>query len=100
MKLTIAEIDQALAKLPGWSREGDALVRQFVFVNFRDAIAFIARLAFEAEAADHHPDLLINYRRVNVSWSTHDEGGITRKDVDGATQATAIASFFPAGKTA
>lgn len=100
MKLTSAEIDQALGTLPGWSRQGDALVRQFVFVNFRDAIAFITRLAFDAEEADHHPDLGVNYRRVTVSWSTHDEGGITKKDVKGATQANQIASLFPAGKTA
>ncbi len=100
MKLTAADIDQALAVLPGWTRHGDAVVRQFTFVSFRDAIAFVTRLAFEAEAADHHPDLAINYRRVTVTWSTHDAGGVTRKDLDGIAQTNRVASLFPPGKPA
>jgi 4a-hydroxytetrahydrobiopterin dehydratase len=100
MKLTAAEIDQALQALPGWTRQGDAVTRQFTFASFRDAIAFVTRLAFEAEAADHHPDLAINYKRVTVTWSTHDEGGVTRKDVDGATATNGVAGLFPAGKKA
>jgi len=100
MKLTAAEIDQALQALPGWTRQGDAVVRQFTFSSFRDAIAFVTRLAFDAEAADHHPDLAINYKRVTVTWSTHDAGGVTRKDVDGVKATNAVAQLFPAGKTA
>jgi 4a-hydroxytetrahydrobiopterin dehydratase len=98
MKLTAAEIDQALQALPGWTRQGDAVTRQFTFASFRDAIAFVTRLAFEAEAADHHPDLAINYKRVTVTWSTHDEGGVTRKDVDGAKATNSVAGLFSAGK--
>jgi 4a-hydroxytetrahydrobiopterin dehydratase len=100
MKLTAAEIDQALHALPGWTRQGDAITRQFTFASFRDAIAFVTRLAFEAEAADHHPDLAINYKRVTVTWSTHDAGGVTRKDVDGVTATDRVASLFLAGKNA
>jgi 4a-hydroxytetrahydrobiopterin dehydratase len=100
MKLTAAEIDQALQALPGWTRQGDAVTRQFTFASFRDAIAFVTRLAFEAEAADHHPDLAINYKRVTVTWSTHDEGGVTRKDVDGAKATNGVAGLFSAGKNA
>jgi 4a-hydroxytetrahydrobiopterin dehydratase len=100
MKLTPTDIDHALASLPGWTREGDAIVRQFTFASFRDAIAFVTRLAFEAEAADHHPDLSINYKRVTVRWSTHDAGGVTRKDVEGATGTNQVATLFPAGKVA
>jgi 4a-hydroxytetrahydrobiopterin dehydratase len=100
MKLTAAEIDRALQALPGWTRRGDAVTRQFTFASFRDAIAFVTRLAFEAEAADHHPDLAINYKRVTVTWSTHDEGGVTRKDVDGATATNGVAGLFAAGKSA
>jgi 4a-hydroxytetrahydrobiopterin dehydratase len=94
MKLSSADIDARLAKLPGWSRQGDAITRQYSFRGFPDAIAFMTRLAFDAEAADHHPDLQVNYRRVTVTWSTHDEGGVTEKDIDGAKQADAIASTF------
>jgi 4a-hydroxytetrahydrobiopterin dehydratase len=85
--LTDADIDRALATLPGWSREGDALAKQFTFASFPDAVAFVGRLVPHAEAADHHPDLEIHYRRVIVRWSTHSEGGITRKDVAGAQTA-------------
>ena len=92
MKLSSADVDARLAKLPGWRRDGDALKRQFTFKGFPDAIAFIARLAFDAEAADHHPDLLLNYKRVTVTWSTHDQGGVTEKDFEGARQADEIAA--------
>jgi len=94
MKLSSSDIDARLGKLPGWSRKGDAITRQYTFRGFPDAIAFMTRLAFDAEAADHHPDLQVNYRRVTVTWSTHDEGGVTEKDMDGAKQADAIASTF------
>jgi len=91
MKLSSAEIDRHLSQMPGWSRDGDAITRKFTFADFPDAIAFVVRLGFDAQAADHHPDLLINYRRVTVTWSTHDEGGVTDKDVNGARQADKIA---------
>jgi 4a-hydroxytetrahydrobiopterin dehydratase len=96
MKLSPSEVDARLSKLPGWSRQGDTLTRQFTFKGFPDAIAFVTRLAFEAEAADHHPDLQVSYKRVTVSWSTHDQGGITEKDFKGAAQADAAAKSFPA----
>lgn len=85
--LTEAEIDRALESLPGWTRDGDALRKQFTFGSFPDAVAYVNRLVPHAEQADHHPDLTINYRRVTVRFSTHDEGGITAKDVTGARMA-------------
>ena len=51
----------------------------------------MTRLAFDAEAADHHPDILINYKRVTLTYSTHSEGGLTQKDFDGARKADALA---------
>ena len=80
-----------MADLPEWSAEGAVISRQFTFAGFPEAIAFVVRLGFAAEAVDHHPDLLINYKRVKVSYSTHSEGGLTDKDFDGARAATAIA---------
>jgi 4a-hydroxytetrahydrobiopterin dehydratase len=91
-KLTGAEIEQALRGLAGWTREGDAIRRQFTFASFPDAVAFVGRLAFDAEAADHHPDIAINYKRVTLTYSTHSEGGLTQKDVDGARTADALAA--------
>jgi 4a-hydroxytetrahydrobiopterin dehydratase len=94
MKLSKQDIQARLADRPGWSYDNDAIVRTFTFSGFTDAIAFVTRLAFDAEAADHHPDLQINYKRVTVIWSTHSDGGVTTKDFDGAARADAIAAKF------
>ena len=89
--LTEQEIQTQLQKMSGWSREGDAILKQYTLAGFPDAIAFVTRLAFDAEAADHHPDILINYKRVTLTYSTHSEGGLTQKDFDGARMADALA---------
>jgi 4a-hydroxytetrahydrobiopterin dehydratase len=89
--LTDQEIAQSLASLPGWTRDGEALRRQFTFSSFPDAVAFVGRLVPHAEAADHHPDITINYRRVTLAYSTHSEHGLTAKDVAGAHMADAQA---------
>ena len=85
-KLSDAEIDQGLADLPGWSREGDQIVKTYELPTFPATIEFVGRIAERAEAANHHPDLDIRYRRLRVALSTHDDGGITQKDVDLANQ--------------
>ncbi len=90
-RLTEAEIAERLRDLTGWAREGDSIARQFTFASFPDAVAFVVRLAFEAEAADHHPDLEVSYRRVRVRYSTHRVGGLTDKDFEGAKMAERIA---------
>lgn len=84
-------IRTALGEFPGWTTDGQALVRQYTFASFPDAIAFATRLAFDAEAADHHPDLLISHRKVTVTWSTHSEGGVTEKDLAGVRASDAAA---------
>lgn len=81
------EIDAALVSLPGWVRRGQAIEKQFALPTFADAVSALVRLAFDAEAADHHPDVTLSYRRVTVSYWTHSEGGLTLKDVDGARAA-------------
>lgn len=85
--LSRAEIDEQLALLPGWRLEGAAIRRQFTFRGFPEAVAFVGRLVYEAERADHHPDITITYRRVTLSFTTHSEGGLTLKDIDGARAA-------------
>lgn len=90
-RLTSDEIDRRLSALPGWSRAGEAITRQFTFGGFPEAVAFVSRLVPGAEAADHHPDIVINYRRVTLTYSTHSEGGLTRKDFDGAAMADQLA---------
>ena len=90
MKLSHEEIDQRMKALTGWSLQGDEIVKQYTFKNFPEAIAFVNRLAPEAEAADHHPDILINYKRVTLTYSTHSEGGLTDKDFAGAAMADRV----------
>jgi len=90
-KLTASEIDERMKSVNGWTREGDAIRKQFTFADFLQAIAFVNRLAPEAEKADHHPDILINYKRVTLTYSTHSDGGLTEKDFAGAAAADRLA---------
>jgi 4a-hydroxytetrahydrobiopterin dehydratase len=85
--LSAEDVESRLAQLPGWAAEDDSIVKEFRFPGFRDAIAFVVRLAMAAEVADHHPDLDIRYNRVRVALSTHSEGGITEKDFALAAEA-------------
>ena len=91
-RITGEEARTRLESLSGWTLAGDAITRQFTFAGFPDAVAFIVRLGFAAEAVDHHPDLLVNYKRVTVTYSTHSEGGLTARDFEGANSATRIAA--------
>jgi 4a-hydroxytetrahydrobiopterin dehydratase len=86
------EAQRRARELPGWTLEGDAIRKQFVFNGFPDAVDFVKRLVPYAEAADHHPDVLINYKRVTLTYSTHSEGGLTAKDFDGARMADRVAA--------
>ena len=90
MKLTKTEAQERLETLTGWTLEGDAIRKQFTFAGFPEAVAFVDRLAPRAEAADHHPDILINYKRVTLTYSTHSEGGLTAKDFEGASVADGL----------
>jgi len=91
MKLSRTDAEQRLKQLKGWALEGDAIKKQFTFADFPAAVAFVDRLAPVAEAADHHPDILINYKRVTLTYSTHSEGGLTEKDFAGAAAADRLA---------
>jgi len=85
--LTHADAARRLSSLNGWTLDGDAIRKQYTFEDFLEAIAFVNRLAPEAEKADHHPDILINYKRVTLTYTTHDAGGLTEKDFAGAAAA-------------
>lgn len=85
-KLTPAELQTALQTRGAWTREGEMLTRTFQFANFVAAIAFVNRVAEYAEQAAHHPDIDIRYNRVRIALTTHDDGGISEKDVALAAQ--------------
>jgi 4a-hydroxytetrahydrobiopterin dehydratase len=92
-RLTDAQIDERLQSLPEWTRDGEAIRRQFVFDGFASAVAFVVRIGFDAETADHHPDVLIsNYKKVTLTFSTHSEHGLTEKDFAGAGKADTVFS--------
>lgn len=80
-----------LAELPGWELADNAIRRQYTFASFADAVTFVVRLGFAAEAADHHPDIQIGYKRVTLTYSTHSAGGLTEKDFGGAGEADSLA---------
>jgi 4a-hydroxytetrahydrobiopterin dehydratase len=87
-KLAADEIDAALGALAGWSRRDDEIEREFECASFPDAIAFVVRVGFLAEAANHHPDLDVRWRKVRVALTTHDAGGLTQLDFDLAGRIT------------
>ena len=79
--LTDAEIQQALASLSGWQRNGGAIQRVFRFPDFKLAMQFVNKVADAAEQANHHPDIDIRYNTVTMALVSHDSGGVTQRDV-------------------
>lgn len=79
--LSEEEIGEALASRPEWRREGMTILRTIECGTFPRSIALVDRVAEAAEAADHHPDILINWRRVTFTLTTHAAKGLTAKDM-------------------
>ena len=89
-KLTEAEVQEALVKLPGWKLTDGTLVREWTFRDFKEAMVFVSKVADAAESANHHPDIDIRYNRVRLALITHDAGGITTNDVELAAAANEL----------
>ena len=83
------DISARIGRLPGWERAGDEIVKTFELPTFPEAIAFVTRIADRAEAANHHPDIDIRWRKVRIAFTTHDAGGLTDLDFDLAEQVEA-----------
>ncbi len=79
--LSDTEIQQALQKLPGWKKNGNAIERNFQFANFVQAMDFVNQIAEAAEAVNHHPDIHISYNRVTMVLVSHDASGVTQRDI-------------------
>lgn len=91
--LTDQQINQHLEELPDWSVENDKLHKQFGFKNFKQAIGFLVRVAFEAEKAMHHPEIENVYNSVTLRLTTHDAGSkVTEKDVELAKKIDSLQS--------
>jgi 4a-hydroxytetrahydrobiopterin dehydratase len=85
--LTDAELADAIAALPEWTRAGATLSRSVKVADFRAAVALVDAVADAAEAANHHPDVCITgYRTVSFELSTHAAEALTRRDIELATE--------------
>lgn len=82
-RLTDPEREAAMVALPGWTVRADglAIMRTFRFADFSEAFAFMTRVALMAEKDDHHPEWFNVWNRVEITLTTHDAGGISRRDV-------------------
>lgn len=81
-KISKDEINGWADARAGWKVREDAIRKRFVFPSFRDSIVFVNRVATLADEHDHHPDIDVRYDKVFVTLSTHDAGGVTRKDLN------------------
>ena len=90
--LSDEEVREALAELPEWDQADGRIEREYALENFRDAVALVVRIAFEAEAVNHHPDIDVRYNRVRLALSTHSEGGVTVKDLELARTVESLAA--------
>ena len=80
--LNIAEIEDQLKTLDGWQFEEDRIGKTVEFADFKEALSFMVRVGFEAEAQGHHPEWYNVYKTVAIQLSTHDAGGkVTEKDI-------------------
>lgn len=80
MKLNSDQIDQKLSDTEHWELKDGKISRSLEFNDFKEAMAFVTKVADEAEEMDHHPDILISYNKVDLELVTHSEGGLTDKD--------------------
>ena len=78
--LTSEEVARRLPALAGWLLKGKTIEKKFRFADFREAMAFVNRVADLAEVENHHPDILIHYREVTLVVWTHAAGGLTEHD--------------------
>ena len=89
------ELQTALAnRLDQWKLAGKTLERSFEFADFKTAMEFVHQVAEQAELFQHHPDIAIHYNRVQLSLSSHDAGGITRRDLILAGKINEIAPVY------
>lgn len=84
-------MQERLAGLPGWERDGEAIERSFKRGDFVGSVEFVSSLVEPAEAMNHHPDLAISWDTVTVTLSTHSEGGLTANDFELAEKIDALA---------
>ena len=80
--LTLLEIQEKLGKLRNWALEGNVIVKDFSFKDFKEALEFVNKVGEIAEERNHHPDIVISYNKVRLSLTTHAVNGLTSKDFE------------------
>ena len=88
--LTEDEITVRLDGVPGWERAGGSISAVVTRSDFREAMLFTGAVAYLAEQANHHPDILIQWNKVTLTLSTHSAGGLTAADFDLAGKISAL----------
>jgi 4a-hydroxytetrahydrobiopterin dehydratase len=88
--LTEDEISGRLGGVPGWARQGSSITTTVTRSDFREAMLFTGAVAYLAEQASHHPDILIQWNKVTLTLSTHSAGGLTGADFDLAAKISAL----------
>ena len=84
------EINTHLTNLSGWVLKDNAIEKEWMFIDFKEALEFIIKVGEIAEKHNHHPELYNVYSKVTLRFNTHDEGGITLKDINIATDINSI----------
>jgi 4a-hydroxytetrahydrobiopterin dehydratase len=89
--LSDEDIQERLEQLPEWRREGDSIKRDFKLGDFQGSVDFVNRIAPPAEEMNHHPDISISWNKVELTLSTHSQGGLTEDDFELAGRIDALA---------
>jgi 4a-hydroxytetrahydrobiopterin dehydratase len=90
-KLSDAAVKEALSGLPGWTLEGGMVTKEFAFDSYSSGLVFAVACGHMADRLNHHPDLFVGYKKVRVSFVTHDAGGLTAYDMEAARRVQALA---------
>ena len=88
--LTDEQIDDALIELNGWKHQNGAISKTITFDSYMESIGYINRLAEKAEELNHHPDMVVGWCKVNLVFTSHDEGGVTTRCIEMAQKADSI----------
>ena len=92
--LTAKQVGLDLKAVPNWSKRAQKILRTFEFEGFLNSMAFVSRIARKTQKNNHHPDIDIRFNKVTLTLTTHDEGGITEKDLFLARQCDEVFSKF------
>jgi 4a-hydroxytetrahydrobiopterin dehydratase len=85
------DIQERLEDVPEWDREGGSIKREFKFEDFQGSVDFVNRITPPAEEMNHHPDIAISWNKVELTLSTHSQGGLTEDDFELAQRIDSLA---------